>query len=92
MKCANHPDTVSVAYCAQCGRPLCDACKREVTGTVYCENCLAARLRSPVWNSLGEPGVGPSPGIALALGFIPGVGAIYNGQFVKARLRSLIIR
>ncbi len=26
----------------------------------------------------------PSPGIALLLGFIPGVGAMYNGQFMKA--------
>jgi LiaI-LiaF-like transmembrane region len=91
MKCANHPDTVSVAYCAQCGRPVCEACKREVSGTVYCESCLAARLRSSAWTSLGEPGGGGhSPGIALALGFIPGVGAIYNGQFVKAMLQVLI--
>jgi len=90
MKCANHPDTASVAYCAQCGRPVCEACKREVSGTVYCESCLAARLRSPAWTSLGEHGPGPNPGIALALGFIPGVGAIYNGQFVKAMLQVLI--
>jgi len=30
-----------------------------------------------------EPGHTPSPGLAAVLGFIPGVGAIYNGQFVK---------
>ena len=90
MKCANHPDTASLAYCAQCGRPLCEACKREVTGTVYCETCLAARLRSPAWASLGDPGGGHSPGLALALGLIPGVGAIYNGQFLKAMLQVLI--
>ena len=55
---------------------------------VYCENCLAARL-SPA----GLPpimGAGPSPGVALALGFIPGVGAIYNGQVVKAMIQVLI--
>ena len=90
MKSANHPDTASVAYCAQCGRPLCEACKREVTGTIYCESCLAARLRSPAWASLGDSGAGPSPGVALALGLIPGVGAIYNGQFLKAMLQVLI--
>jgi LiaI-LiaF-like transmembrane region len=90
MKCGNHPDTISVAYCAQCGRPLCETCKRDVTGTAYCESCLAARLHSPAWTTLGEPGTGPSPGLALALGFIPGVGAIYNGQFVKAMLQVLI--
>ncbi len=89
MKCANHPDIESVVYCAQCGRPLCETCKREVAGTVYCENCLAAKLGTPAWISLGNPGES-SPGIALALGFIPGVGAIYNGQFVKAMLQVLI--
>ncbi len=90
MKCAYHPDIPSVAYCAQCGRPLCETCKRDVAGAIYCESCLAARLRSPAWPPLGEPGIGPNPGLALALGFIPGVGAIYNGQFVKAMLQILI--
>jgi TM2 domain-containing membrane protein YozV len=36
------------------------------------------------------PQTGPSPGVALALGFIPGVGAIYNGQIVKAMIQVLI--
>jgi TM2 domain-containing membrane protein YozV len=36
------------------------------------------------------PQTGPSPGVALALGFIPGVGSIYNGQIVKAMIQVLI--
>ncbi|MEJ2006751.1 MAG: DUF5668 domain-containing protein [Acidobacteriota bacterium] len=39
---------------------------------------------------MGQPGAGPSPGIALVLGFIPGVGAIYNGQIVKAMVQVLL--
>jgi hypothetical protein len=31
-----------------------------------------------------------SPGLALALGFIPGVGAIYNGQYAKGILHAVI--
>jgi hypothetical protein len=89
MKCANHPLTDSVAFCAQCGRPLCETCRREVKGTSYCEPCLGARLQSPAWSSIGH-GAGPSPGAALALGFIPGVGAIYNGQVVKAMVQVLL--
>jgi hypothetical protein len=56
---------------------------------VYCESCLAARLHNPLppW---GGVGTGPSPGVALALGFIPGVGAIYNGQITKAISQVLI--
>jgi hypothetical protein len=32
-----------------------------------------------------------SPGLAFALGFIPGVGAIYNGQYVKGLVHAAII-
>jgi len=86
MKCAKHPEVDSVAYCGLCGRPMCAECKREVNGMLYCESCLAARLQSPVFGSQ----TGPNPGAALALGFIPGVGAIYNGQVVKAIVQVLI--
>jgi TM2 domain-containing membrane protein YozV len=53
---------------------------------VYCETCLANRLQTPMFG----PQTGPSPGVGLALGFIPGVGAIYNGQIVKAMVQVLI--
>ncbi|MGH9466738.1 MAG: LiaI-LiaF-like domain-containing protein, partial [Terriglobales bacterium] len=32
----------------------------------------------------------PSPGLALWLGFIPGVGAVYNGQYLKAFVQVVI--
>lgn len=32
----------------------------------------------------------PNPGVALGLGFIPGVGAIYNGQYFKAFIQVVI--
>jgi TM2 domain-containing membrane protein YozV len=87
MKCANHPEVDSVAFCGQCGRAVCRDCQRDVRGMVYCERCIAARLQVP---GVYGPGPGPSPGVALALGFIPGVGAIYNGQLVKALVQVLI--
>ena len=56
---------------------------------VYCESCLTTRLHNPIppWGGVGTE---PSPGVALALGFIPGVGAIYNGQITKAIMQVLI--
>jgi len=86
MKCATHPEVDSVAYCGLCGRALCAECKRDVHGMLYCESCLASRLQTPLFG----PQTGPSPGVGLALGFIPGVGAIYNGQVVKAMIQVLI--
>ncbi|HKD92531.1 MAG TPA: hypothetical protein VKB56_11520 [Terriglobales bacterium] len=69
-----------------------------MNGVIYCEQCIAERLGTPA-AAAGAPGTTvppgmspmapvadghtPSPGLAAVLGFIPGVGAIYNGQFVK---------
>jgi hypothetical protein len=63
-------------------------------GAIYCEPCLAARMQGTA-NAAGMPaGIpapqGPNPGIAAWLGMIPGVGAMYNGQFVKAFIHVII--
>ncbi|HXZ79328.1 MAG TPA: B-box zinc finger protein [Terriglobales bacterium] len=102
MNCTVHPETAASAYCRTCGKPLCDACKHTVKGVIYCEDCIAHRLGDAVPPSVPVEGapVGapyppptrgvPSPGLAAVLGFIPGVGAMYNGQFMKALVHVLI--
>jgi TM2 domain-containing membrane protein YozV len=58
---------------------------------VYCEPCLAARLSaSPGAAEANLTGLHAHPVLAGLLGFIPGVGAMYNGQFVKALAHVLI--
>jgi hypothetical protein len=90
MNCAIHNQTQAVAYCRTCGKALCEDCRRDVMGAIYCEPCIAARLQGQpapgatvVLPPPAMPGA-PSPTIAGLLGFIPGVGAMYNGQFTKA--------
>lgn len=78
MKCFHHPEVDAAGYCRQCGKALCTDCRRDVRGVVYCEDCLAALAAAPA-----VPGAS-NPGAALAFGFIPGVGAIYNGEYAKA--------
>jgi Domain of unknown function (DUF5668)/B-box zinc finger len=91
MNCLNHPDVAAVAYCQNCGKPLCSACMRTVWGVVYCEPCLAARLSVPPGTVPANlTGLHAHPVLAGLLGFIPGVGAMYNGQFVKALAHVLI--
>jgi hypothetical protein len=115
MNCANHPEVPVAAYCQNCGKPLCAQCVRSVSGIVYCEPCLAAKLGVPgsipgaaagtAYNFSGTaPGgvnyavggivppeaQGPNPSLAFILGFIPGVGAMYNGQFIKALIHVLV--
>ncbi|HZU31497.1 MAG TPA: B-box zinc finger protein [Candidatus Angelobacter sp.] len=88
MNCAVHTQTPATAYCRTCGKALCEDCKRDVMGAIYCEPCIAARLQG---QSVGAsvpppprvPGA-PNPGLAGFLGLMPGVGAMYNGQFMKA--------
>jgi TM2 domain-containing membrane protein YozV len=94
MNCANHSEVAAVAYCRTCGKALCSTCSRDVRGVIYCENCLASRLQDPVAASAmaatpALPDRAPSPGVAAALGFIPGVGAMYNGQFMKGFIHVL---
>jgi len=96
MNCATHNNVAAVAYCRTCGKPLCATCVRDVRGTMFCEHCLAERVAGALPpNPPAPPGVIgspppalsgerlPSPGMAVVLGFIPGVGAMYNGQFMK---------
>jgi Domain of unknown function (DUF5668)/B-box zinc finger len=91
MNCLNHPDVAAAAYCQNCGKPLCTACIRSVGGVVYCEQCLAARLSpQPGVAEASLTGLHAHPVFAGLLGFIPGVGAMYNGQFVKALAHVLI--
>jgi TM2 domain-containing membrane protein YozV len=91
MNCAVHPQTQAVAYCRTCGKALCEDCKRDVMGAIYCEPCIAARLQGHAVPGANVPPPAPAgaagaprPGLAAFLGLIPGVGAMYNGQFTKA--------
>ncbi len=98
MNCANHADVPATAYCRTCGKPLCSTCARDVRGVIYCEECLASHLSGtmpPPGPSAVPPGAQPatgvpSPGLAAILGFIPGVGAMYNGEFAKGFVHVVI--
>ncbi len=91
MNCAYHPEVPSSAFCQFCGQPLCKDCVRNVGGSVFCETCLAERLRGSSAGTVAPIFTGtPHPMLAGVLGFIPGVGAMYNGQYAKAIAHVLI--
>lgn len=102
MNCAVHNQVPAIAYCRTCGRPVCEQCKRDVRGLVYCEDCLASRVEGTMppgvaaavppgaISAAGAPSGGPNPVAATLLGFIPGVGAMYNGQVVKGLIHVLV--
>jgi TM2 domain-containing membrane protein YozV len=90
MDCVNHSGANAAAYCQNCGKALCQACVRRAPGgQVFCEPCMTA------WQSAQRPYVppptgAPNPVLAAILGVIPGVGAMYNGQFLKGLVHVLI--
>ena len=94
MKCAVHTDREATGYCRNCGKALCPECTREVRGALYDEDCLAGLLAAPL--AAGGPGGAGSvptetnPALAATLGFIPGLGAVYNGEYVKALIQVVI--
>lgn len=100
--CANHTNVAASAFCRTCGKPLCSQCMRDVLGVIYCEHCLAARVGDPTATPhvvpplpsdpdfvAGQRGL-PKPTLAAFLGFIPGVGAFYNGQYQKGIIHVLM--
>ncbi len=112
MNCQNHPEVPAAAYCRTCGKPVCEECRRDAYGTVFCAEHAPAPSAPPEAPGMapgpppGAPGtfVPPppaaappgyvyadvSPGLALFLGMIPGVGAIYNGQYAKGLVHAVI--
>jgi hypothetical protein len=88
MNCAVHTDVQATGFCRNCGKALCPECTREVRGALYCEQCLAGLLSAPPATELGKAEA--NPGLAATLGFIPGLGAVYNGQYMKALIHVLI--
>jgi TM2 domain-containing membrane protein YozV len=90
MDCVNHSGVSATAYCQNCGKAICSACVRTAAGgQVFCEPCWVA------WQGSQPPFVvppvgAPNPGLAAFLGLIPGVGAMYNGQFIKGLVHVFI--
>ena len=91
MDCVNHSGVTATAFCQNCGKALCPNCVRQgAAGQILCEPCFTA------WQTVPNPFVGPpppgvpNPSAAAVLGLIPGVGAMYNGQFFKGLIHVVI--
>ena len=89
MDCVNHSGTTATAYCQTCGKPICANCVRNAAGgQILCEPCQMS------WQTFQQPfavpSSGPHPSVAAILGLIPGVGAMYNGQFFKGFIHVVV--
>jgi hypothetical protein len=106
MNCAVHADTEASGYCRNCGKAMCAACSHRVRDVLYCEDCLAQHVGlpaavAPPGSVPADPGgfASPIPAaqkqtgapvVAFLLGFIPGLGAVYNGEYNKAIIHVVV--
>lgn len=90
-----------VAFCQQCGRALTASTRRQVGTGVFCEPCATVReTQGAAWTAVNPggspytaapPAAGePNPALAGFLGLIPGVGAMYNGQYAKGVIHLIV--
>ena len=90
------PENPIVGYCRACGKALDASNVHTAQGTIYCSEHAPSEqstYASPYTSQLPPPVPQPeaSPGVAFVLGLIPGVGAIYNGQYAKGLIHVFII-
>lgn len=88
MNCAYHLHNGAVVQCNSCGKPLCPACDHRIKGFPYCQDCIVMGvdlLRTQSNSNYSQfLNKSTSPLIAFLLSVVPGLGAAYNGQTVKA--------
>jgi hypothetical protein len=90
MDCVNHSGVTATAFCQNCGKALCANCVRNgAGGQILCEPCWVAWQNVPN-PFIAPPAGGPNPSAAAVLGLIPGVGAMYNGQYFKGFIHVVI--
>ena len=104
MNCAVHPEREASGYCRHCGKAMCGECSHKVRDVLYCEDCLAQQVGlPPAMPTMANPAAaapapsgtlaarsGHGPVIAFMLGFVPGLGAVYNGEYNKAIVHIVI--
>ncbi len=96
MNPSDQPATQPVAYCRTCGKALTAETQRVSGGTVYCAEHMPAGASTPPppaappWTPPPAGDSSASPGLAFLLGLIPGVGAIYNGQYAKGLVHMIV--
>ncbi|MGQ9617434.1 MAG: LiaI-LiaF-like domain-containing protein [Candidatus Aminicenantia bacterium] len=77
MSCYYHPEKEEVNNCSQCKKPLCEECSIDTDGKILCKECVKDELKKVYVKK-------KSPSLAAVLAICPGLGAIYNGQILKA--------
>jgi len=93
MNCVTHAEIPAKITCPRCQRPFCAQCLVRSGTEEICLECCRQAAGSTNTAIQGTPTTAEpsaSPGLAFGLGWIPGVGAIYNGEYLKAFIHVVI--
>jgi hypothetical protein len=93
MNCVFHPYNLASVRCRHCERGLCPGCDHRIKGHPYCQDCIVAGVEQLHRDRNGWRGpiLQKSPGLAAVLALVPGLGAAYNGQIIKALTHFAIV-
>ncbi len=83
MYCSYHTTSVARVQCSSCARPLCNACDHRIKGYPYCQDCIVLGVEglSRTYNNTRPRG---RARLAALFAVLPGMGAVYNRQNIKA--------
>jgi hypothetical protein len=83
MKCPNHPSVESQGMCTACGKPLCPECLYKVKSKPFCQDCI---IQGAEWAPIikGRRLSSTAPKWAAFWAIIPGIGAVFNNEYLKA--------
>ena len=83
MKCTYHPEAEAKEFCSACNKTLCTECSHQIKGKYYCQECL---VQGAEWATAVKDLRIPidSPRRAAVCSVIPGMGAVYNNEYMKA--------
>jgi DNA-directed RNA polymerase subunit RPC12/RpoP len=84
MKCTNHPRVEAMGSCAECGKPICEACTIDLDHRAWCRDCLSRILAKQGTGSRVHPGWRKLA--AGLLSIVPGAGHMFLGFIGKGFL------
>jgi hypothetical protein len=84
-------DVDGVTYCGECAESAPDAADAPSPAEPGSPRLSPGQPPAPPLPSVAGPAPeGPNPALAGILGVVPGLGAVYNGQYVKGVMHVLI--
>ncbi|HST24224.1 MAG TPA: hypothetical protein VLR90_24190 [Blastocatellia bacterium] len=86
MYCSYHTSTLARVQCTNCARALCPGCDHRIKGYPYCQDCIVLGIQSisQHHNYGGKSKSKSKSRLAALCAVLPGLGAVYNRQNVKA--------